>query len=84
MARSRGVRAAEREALRALLRELRLQAKLTQVALSKKLGKPQSYISKAETGERRLDLIEVRAICLACGTTLRDFAARLEKQLTAC
>ena len=43
---------------RQLLIETRKAAKLTQAELSAKLGLPQSYVSKYERGERRLDLIE--------------------------
>ncbi|MGH8690498.1 MAG: helix-turn-helix domain-containing protein [Burkholderiales bacterium] len=31
---------------------------ITQQELAKRLGKPQSYVSKAEMGERRLDVVE--------------------------
>ncbi|MEI1375062.1 helix-turn-helix transcriptional regulator [Nostoc sp. UHCC 0926] len=43
---------------RQLLIEARKAAKLTQAELSAKLELPQSYVSKYERGERRLDLIE--------------------------
>lgn len=45
--------------LRKLLVELREQNGLTQVEVAQRLGRPQSYISKYERGERRLDLIEL-------------------------
>ncbi|WP_375494937.1 multiprotein-bridging factor 1 family protein [uncultured Nostoc sp.] len=41
-----------------LLIEARKAAKLTQAELSAKLELPQSYVSKYERGERRLDVIE--------------------------
>ena len=41
-----------------LLVEARRDAGLTQVALAKKLGRPQSFVSKFERGERRLDVTE--------------------------
>ncbi len=41
----------------------RLLAGVTQHHLSTKLGKPQSFVSKYENGERRLDLIETIQIC---------------------
>ena len=43
---------------RTLLTDARLHAGLTQASLAKKLGRPQSFVSKFENGERRLDLIE--------------------------
>ena len=45
--------------------EARKRAGMTQVELSGRLGKPQSFISKIEQGQRRLDLIEFCAIALA-------------------
>ncbi|MCR6652665.1 MAG: helix-turn-helix domain-containing protein [Cellvibrionaceae bacterium] len=46
-----------------LLREAREAAGVTQAQLSEKLGKPQSYVSKYENGDRRLDLIEMMEVC---------------------
>ncbi len=40
---------------------------ITQQALAKKLKKPQSYVSKFENGERRLDVVEFAEICKALG-----------------
>jgi transcriptional regulator with XRE-family HTH domain len=42
---------------------MRTQAGLTQADLAKKLGKPQSYVSKLETCEKRPDVIELLQIC---------------------
>lgn len=63
------------------VRSLRLEAGLTQTELSKLLGKPQSYVSKYESGERRLDIIELREVCVRCGISLHSFALRLEQDL---
>lgn len=41
------------------LRLARLEAKLTQVQVGKKLKKPQAYISKIERGERGVDALEL-------------------------
>ena len=41
------------------LRSARLEAGLTQVQASKKLKKPQSYLSKIERGERKIEAIEL-------------------------
>jgi transcriptional regulator with XRE-family HTH domain len=36
---------------------------LTQVEVAERLGKPQSFVSKYESGERRLDVIEFMEVC---------------------
>jgi len=41
------------------LKAARREAGLTQVAAARRLGKPQSFISKCETGERRVDVVEL-------------------------
>ncbi|WP_017716966.1 helix-turn-helix domain-containing protein [Kamptonema formosum] len=50
---------------RRLLIEARQAAQLTQAQLSAKLSRPQSYVSKYERGERRLDLIEFLEVAQA-------------------
>ena len=50
-----------------LLAELRLQAGLKQTDLSTALGKPQSFVSKIETGERSLQLSEIADYSAALG-----------------
>ena len=42
------------------LKKARIEAGLSQKAVADKLGKPQSYVSKIESGERRLDVAEVK------------------------
>jgi len=42
------------------LKAARLEAGLTQVDVAKHLKKPQSFVSKLETGERRVDPVELR------------------------
>ena len=46
-----------------LLREARTNAGITQAQLSESLGRPQSYVSKYERGDRRLDVIEFLEVC---------------------
>lgn len=41
------------------LRKARLKAGLTQVQVAKKFGKPQSFISKIESGERKVGVLEL-------------------------
>jgi transcriptional regulator with XRE-family HTH domain len=70
-----------RDALLALLRQIRVDAKLRQVDLAERLGQPQSFVSKYESGERRLDILELRSLCKAAGITLEQFATKLEQRL---
>ena len=44
------------------LKTARIMADLSQQAVADKLDKPQSYISKIESGERRLDVAEMKKI----------------------
>lgn len=62
--------------LAALLRQVRLEANLTQSQLADALSVSQSYVSKYENGEQRLDLIELEAVCNAVGVRLTDFVER--------
>ncbi|HET6631075.1 MAG TPA: helix-turn-helix transcriptional regulator [Rhodanobacteraceae bacterium] len=50
-----------------VLRDARLAAALTQRDLAARLGKPQSYVSKTERCERRLDVPEFIALARALG-----------------
>lgn len=68
------------ELVASLLRDIRLKAKLTQSEIAATLGKPQSYVSKYETGERRLDVVELSDLCEALGTSLYEFVAEFEKR----
>ena len=70
--------ATERERLQGLLRRFRLDAGLRQVDLANRLGHHQSYVSKYESGERRLDLLELKAVCRALGVPLAVFIRRFE------
>jgi transcriptional regulator with XRE-family HTH domain len=69
--------------LQSLLRKLRKEAGLNQQELANALHKPQSFVSKVESGERRLDILELRLICQQFGLDLVSFAERLEKELSA-
>jgi transcriptional regulator with XRE-family HTH domain len=64
-----------------LLHSIRIKAKLTQKELAILLNKPQSFISKYESGERRLDILELKQICNVIGLNLMDFVKILEDLL---
>lgn len=67
------------------LRRARKEAGLTQTTVAKRLGRPQSYVSKYESCERRLDVIEfleiTRAINCDWETFLGDVFKRVETGL---
>lgn len=55
----------EYEYFRKLLATTREKAGLTQVGVSTRMGRPQSFVAKYEGGERRLDVVEFIAVCAA-------------------
>jgi transcriptional regulator with XRE-family HTH domain len=69
------------EQLQLLLRQMRTEAGLTQTEIAQRLGQPQSFVSKYESGERRLDVLELREVCAVVGVSLADFVRRLEQTL---
>lgn len=69
---------------RVFLRELRAARKrsgLTQLDLAAKIGETQSFVSKCERGERRLDVVELRSFCGAFGVSFPAFTQDLDKTL---
>jgi len=71
----------EYDLLRRMLRELRERQGVTQVELAERLKETQSYVSKCERGERRLDLVQVRAFCAALKIPLVEFVGDFERRL---
>ena len=67
--------------LQKLLRDTRKQAELNQSEVAELLGQPQSYVSKYESGERRLDLIELRQICKILNIPLTELVQRFDDLL---
>lgn len=67
---------------RKLLKDLRQQKNLTQAQLAERLGVPQSYVSKYEAGERRLDFVETFFLCNALEITIQDFAKAFAAELS--
>ncbi len=71
---------------RVFLRQLqaaRLEAGVTQQQVAERLGVTQSSVSKVERGERRIDVVELRAFCEAVGISFPTFATRLHQAILA-
>lgn len=73
----------ERRAFHALLRELRKAKEFTQESFAKALDVPQSFVSKIESGNRRVDLLEFRRICAVLGITFDEFLALLDQRVAS-
>lgn len=71
----------ENQAFLSVLRGLRTKANLTQADLAQRLGRSQNFITAAERGVTRLDGLQLRDWCVACGTDLVVWAKAVEKNL---
>ena len=57
----------DRELFRSILKKYRQEVGLTQSELAEKLGMHQSYVSKVENGERKVDVVEFLLIAQTMG-----------------
>lgn len=71
---------AKYEHLCELLLRARKQRGLTQADVSKALGKPQSFVSKYERRERRLDVVEFVEVTGVLGLDPCDLIKRITKE----
>ena len=65
--------------LLSLLRDIREEAGLRQLDVATRLNQPQSFVSKYESGERRLDLLELEQVSQSCGVDLVEFVGRYQR-----
>ena len=62
-----------------MLRAARENAGLTQEEVADRLGESQSFVSKCERGERRLDVVELRSWCSVLGVSFHGFVKRFDQ-----
>ena len=67
----------------ATLKDFRQKAGLSQIELAAKLDQSQSFVSKCERGERRIDLVQLRLFCQAFGGNLSDFVRAFEAKVAS-
>jgi len=66
-----------------MLYQLRVVSGLRQSDLADLLKVPQSFVSKIESGERRIDLIELREILKCFKTDIKEFVNEFENKINA-
>jgi transcriptional regulator with XRE-family HTH domain len=74
---SQTLRSPRHEALRAFIVEKRKKAGLTQFELATRLGRYQSFVANIESGQRRIDVVELLDIAAAIGFDPREAIKRL-------
>ena len=77
----KNIRLDQQKRLLVLLRGIRVDAGLTQSELASRLSRDQTFVSKYESGERRLDVLELREVCRAIGTDFVTFIRKLDREL---
>ncbi|ATU68382.1 helix-turn-helix domain-containing protein [Piscinibacter gummiphilus] len=69
------------DVLVSLLRDMRRARRLRQSDLARRLGRSQAIVSRVESGERRLDIVELVAWLRALDSDLLTFVTQLDGQL---
>ncbi len=64
----------------ARIRALRSEKGTMQADLAERLGVPQQYISRWETGETRMDIVQVWRYCTALGVSFTKLCRELERE----
>lgn len=59
------------------LRQARADARLTQTEVARLMSRPQSFVSKAESGERRVDFVELQFLARIYKKPIFFFQGRL-------
>jgi transcriptional regulator with XRE-family HTH domain len=64
-----------------LMREIRENAGMLQEDVSRAMGKSQSFMSRVESGQRRVDVIELQRFCRVVGIKMTDFVRLFERHV---
>jgi transcriptional regulator with XRE-family HTH domain len=65
-----------------VIRDARREAGLTQAQVAAKIGQPQSFISKSERRERRIDVVEFLDIASALDVSPTELLVRVKKAIS--
>ncbi|MBV9468395.1 MAG: helix-turn-helix transcriptional regulator [Abitibacteriaceae bacterium] len=63
------------------LKEKRLAAGLTMREVGQRIGKTHTYVQKWESGDRQINPIDLRDVCLALGVSFVDFLKEIDEAL---
>ena len=72
----KSIHSPDHERFCALLKDVRDEAGLSQEVVAGRLDKTQSFVSKYESGERRLDFVELHKVTVALEIDLEEFVHR--------
>ena len=79
----KSIHSAENRLLLGMLKRSRRARGLRQRDLGVSLGRDQAFVSKVESGERRLDVIELRSWLEAMGVEFVSFVRELDEGINA-
>lgn len=80
---AKSIHRAEYDLVRDLLREKRVGSGLTQLDVSQRMRRSQSFVSDVERGVRRIDVLELRDLCELYGIQLTAFCREFERRAAA-
>lgn len=76
------IHGSEYQILREMIRQARESINMTQVELSKQLGRSQTFISNFEQSDRRIDVLELREVCRLLNQDFVGFLVEFELKVS--
>ncbi len=77
---SRTLGSPRHETVRAFLKEARQEAGMTQTQVAKRLRRHQSFVATVESGQRRIDVVELMYFAEAIGFAPEKLIKRLDRK----